>query len=328
MTDDISRRRLLTVTSSATAGLGLISNTGAATQSTETILQEGFENASEQTRPPDWTKSGNGVALVVVPDGGNSVSGSKIFGMFGRDNSCTSVSVSHALDLEDRTWARFRAYVFPTDRGQDNCTSRRAGLSLQTANKESVPLVELMTDGTVRGPKEEPLGEYAEATWNELVVEYDRSGESVELSYTINGDSRGTISKPHHAKESDLSQFRLDTGVDIVWWDALKVTANAKTETSTSSPDESGTERGGSSTNPLGGAPGATDIPWIPQFGIFNMILWASGAVVTMIFLLLALVNGSGSSRNSNTRSSRRLTEDEVRDGLEDTEESLRDRKR
>ena len=83
-----------------------------------------------------------------------------MFGMFGDNDSCSSVSASHALDLQGRTWARFQAYVFPTDRGKDGCTSRRTGLPLHAGESESVSLVELTTDGTVRGPESEPPGEY------------------------------------------------------------------------------------------------------------------------------------------------------------------------
>lgn len=326
MGDRISRRQLLAVASSSTVALGTGSSTARAAQTSETILEESFEHAAEQTRPSDWTKSGTGAALVVVPDGGNSIDGEKIFGMFGSDNSCSSVGVSHALDLEGRTKARIQAYVFPTNRGQDGCTSRRAELSLQTPEGDTVSLLELTTEGTVHGPGSESLGEYGVRTWNELVVEYERSGESVTLTYTINGDSRGTISKSRHPEENSLSQFRLETGVDIVWWDALEVIASEKTSTPT--PDGSGegggSEAGNSGSDRLESRDGST----VPGFGVFNIFLGAAGVLAAVIFLLVASLAGSGTSSGSNTGSARHLTEDEVRDGLEETEESLRDRRR
>jgi len=337
MADEISRRQLLAVASSSAVALGAVSSPASAAQGTERILQESFENAPERTRPSDWTKSGTGVAMVVVPDGGNSVAGSKIFGMFGNDDSCSSVSASHALNLQGRTWARFQVYVFPTDRGRDGCTSKRAGLSLHAGESESVSLVELTTDGTVRGPGSEPLGEYAKRTWNELVVEYDRSGETVQLTYIINGDSQGTISKPHHPAESDFSQLRLDTGVDIVWWDALKVTASPKTATPTQASDGSGAGSGsrdgageGANGGPAGrdGTDPIGDGPLIPGLGVFGWFVGTAGAIAAVIFVLVASVAASGLSGESNTQSSRRPTEDEVRGGLEDTEESLRDKRR
>ena len=72
MADEISRRQLLAVASSSTVVLGSVSSPGSATQGTERILQESFENTPERTRPSDWTKSGTGVAMVVVPDGGKT----------------------------------------------------------------------------------------------------------------------------------------------------------------------------------------------------------------------------------------------------------------
>ncbi len=321
MADRTSRRRLLAVASSSVIALGSASNIGSATQGTERILQESFENAPERTRPSDWTKSGTGVAMVVVPDGGNSVAGSKIFGMFGSDDSCSSVGASHVLDLQGRAWARFQVYVFPTDRGQDGCTSRRAGLSLHTGESESVSLVELRTDGTVRGPGSEPLGEYAERTWNELVVEYDRSGETVELTYTINGDSRGTISKPHHPAESDFSHLRLDAGVDIVWWDDIEVTASEKTESNPANPTEEGVGAAGKDGKGNSGSK-----PSIPGFNIFSTLVGGAVALVVVIFTLLASLSGSGS--RSKTSSQRQVTEEDVQDGLEEAEESLQRNRR
>lgn len=250
------------------------------------------------------------------------MAGSKIFGMFGSDDSCSSVSASHELDLQGRTWARFQVYVFPTDRGEDGCTSKRAGLSLHAGESESVTLVELTTDRTVRGPGSEPLGEYAERTWNELVVEYDRSGETVELTYTINGDSRGTISKPRQPAESDFSKLRLDAGVDIVWWDDIEVIASKKTESGSENLTEEGLGAAG------GDGKGDSDTKSsIPEFNIFSTFVGGTVAIVVVIFTLLASLSGSGS--RSKTSSQRQVTEEDVRDGLEEAEESLQqDRRR
>lgn len=329
----ISRRRLLTVASASAVALGQSSAAGRAPRDTETILQESFEGSPERTRPSDWTKSGTGVAMVIDPDGDNSVTGTKIFGMFGNDDACSSVAVTHALDLAGRRSALFKAYVFPTDRGQDGCTPTRAGLSLHTDGSESVSLLALETDGTVRGPGDEPLGEYVEAAWNELVVAYERSGDTVELSYTINGDSRGTISKPRHPEEQRLTNLRLEAGVDIVWWDALEVTASAKTATATASQAEgaaNGDTGGGggeaSGGNQIAEAGGSDSDAPVSGFGA---VVGAALAVAIGIFTMLAALASDASSGRSDTRSSERVTEDEVEDGLKEAEKSLRrDRRR
>lgn len=249
-----TRREVLKTTITASALPTSISGTGVAARSgSEFLLLEDFESYSNNSYPPSWTKSGNTDQYIVETD--DTISGSRVLGLMGQPGGCWEALANRSISLPDTGVIEFVFHVFPTDRGDVGCHNHRAKVALRTSDDswdagQGTKLWSLSTDGAFVAADGSNLGGYDLGNWNEIRIRYQRDKE-VTLSYSLNGEDRGSATRAVHDFEDDLSYIQLGSGEFISWWDDISVEAiNEQTTATTSSENLAGAAGGGPEQTP------------------------------------------------------------------------------
>jgi hypothetical protein len=108
---------------------------------------------------------------------------------------------------------------------------------LRTANDGTYPgkgtrLVTFEPDGTVAALGE-TFGSYDIDEWNDFDIRYERpdGGDTVTLSFEINGAERGSVERDVTGYEDDLSYVSLQGGDFAIYWDNFDVSEEGESTT-------------------------------------------------------------------------------------------------
>jgi len=196
---------------------------GQSPRTQETLLDEGFESYSTGSYPSDWSKEGNSNQQVVD---GTAAEGEKSLRIEGSSGGCWEALADAPISLPSSGTVTFSGSVKPTSNGEVGChDGKRGAVKLRTETGswsagKGTRLLYFHTDGTVHGVNGE-YGSYDIDEWNSFEVTYERTDTEVTVSYTINGEPRGSATRAVAGFEDDLSYLRLGSGEFTVFYDDL-----------------------------------------------------------------------------------------------------------
>ncbi len=224
-----SRRDLLraAVGSVGVAAVTGVGSRGHVAAEETALLDEGFETYETGSYPSDWTKAGNSDQEVVDS---TAAEGSKCLRISGSPGGCWEALADAPVAVGDANRLTVSGSVKPTSNGEVGChDGKRGAVGLRTETGswsagKGTRLVKFHTDGTVRGVGGE-YGSYDIDEWNSFEVTYHQRETEVELTYTINGEQRGSGRRAVAAFEDDLSYVRFGSGDFTVFYDDLYAAA-------------------------------------------------------------------------------------------------------
>lgn len=224
--DGPSRRDFMKATAGTIGGAALPAGaaTGQAPTSTNVLLDEDFEGYATGSYPGSWRKNGNEDQKVVDS---TAAEGSKSLRLKGSPGGCWEALANAPISLPDSGTVTFSGYVKPTSDGAVGChDNKRGSIKLRTSadgwsSGSRTRLLKFHLDGTISGPGID-LGSYQVDEWNSFEVTYERSNSSVQLSYVVNGESRGSTTRAVASYEDDLSYLCLTSGDFSIYYDDLR----------------------------------------------------------------------------------------------------------
>lgn len=272
MTDDgTTRRQYLRTISATTAGTALLSQSGATSAQTASgsLLEEDFEKYSVGSFPDTWSRSGNNDQQIVDDP---AESGEKALRMVGSHGGCWHALAHRELAEPipaDQTVV-FSGKIRPEGDGDGGCHGQLNGVVDIRSDPTAHPvehrrrLLRFQADGVVKGGGE--LGSCRVGEYNSFEVEYYRDSENntVELSYTINGEDRGettvdaTTDDQGNVVESDLVYLTVVSGDFTLYVDDLSIVSGA---------EELSQQSGENSDNSGDNPEDSSGIPVLNRFG-------------------------------------------------------------
>jgi PKD repeat protein len=209
------------------------------------VVGDDFEDDSVGTYPGGWRRNGNsdqGVSRKRVNIGERSLR------IAGDPGGCWEGISNHPADIPDTGTVVLHAQVWvpgveelDADAG---CHANNVNAKLRTADSyasagERVELISFENGGSVTVSGER-TGAYLPGTWNSLRVQYERTGEFVRITHTLNGERLGSTIRKATEFENSVSYLSLSSGDTTVYYDDLVLATNqtspAQSETPAPSP--------------------------------------------------------------------------------------------
>jgi PKD repeat protein len=149
----------------------------------------------------------------------------------GRAAECNEAIANHSLDVPTTTGSRLRisGAFAPTNIGENDCHDGHGKMRLRTSADgwdvgSRTPLFETNLSFEMVAPDGSVVTSLNPGDWNTFEVVYERSSSSeVTLSYTVNGSSHGSVTRPVESFEGDLSYLALGSDDFTTWFDDLTV---------------------------------------------------------------------------------------------------------
>jgi hypothetical protein len=208
----VQRRPFLKASAAGAVGgtviSALLGNVEAASTAEKVLLDDSFEDRDTA----GWQFSGNSQYRVTsngVPDD------EKALEIWGQSGGCWETLAHYDLgpELPAERLIRITAQVKPTTEGQVGCHSSRGAFNVRAA-PEPTPdeeggrhLLGFQPDGTLKSRGKSLSGTYNVDAWNDVEVTYIRDSGEVDLSFTVNGTERGTVTRPANDKEETATYF-------------------------------------------------------------------------------------------------------------------------
>jgi hypothetical protein len=197
-----------------------------ADRSAETLLSNGFESVPVGGYPDTWTAVGNSQQRVVEDE--NAASGSRCLRLEGEPRGCWEALADAPVRIPNDTPVRIAAWVGPVEEGTEGCHDHHAGFTLRTETGSwdagaGVQLLSFQTDGRILASDGSQLGRYEWNEWTRIEVRYEREDDTVTQTYWVDGEQRGSVTRPVAAHEDDLSYLRLGSGEYVVYYDDVIV---------------------------------------------------------------------------------------------------------
>ncbi|WP_135820537.1 PKD domain-containing protein [Halostella litorea] len=220
------RRRTVLKSAAGSLGVGVVGGAGTAAGRDAATLSEGFEDYAVGDYPNGWKKNGNTDQQVVDAP---TASGSRALRLTGSSGSCWEAIANAPIELPESGSATLRLSVYPTTNGEVGCHDNRGDVGLGTSAEswddgDGWRLVQFGLDGRLVGPGGTDLGPYETGQWQTLEFTYDRTDTGVSLSFAVDGEERGSATRPVTDFENDISWLTLSSGEFTVYWDDVVLT--------------------------------------------------------------------------------------------------------
>lgn len=224
-----STRREFIAGGASGLALGAVSGFGPDAQTDhapERLLSTGFESVSPGSYPDAWTAVGNEQQEVVESD--SAAKGEHCLRLEGEPRGCWEALADAPVRIPSDTPVTIAAWIGPVDEGSEGCHDHHAGFTLRTATDSwnagnGVQLLSFQTDGRIIASDGTTVGRYDWNEWTRVEVRYERDEDTVRQTYTIDGEQRGSITRPVADHEDDLSYLRLSSGEYPVYYDDVLV---------------------------------------------------------------------------------------------------------
>lgn len=219
-----NRREFLRTTAVSSIGLPLVAHKSRASR---TVFTDSFEDDSPGASPSGWSHFANADQKVVD---GTASHASHSFRMAGSYGGCWEATAYHPCPIPNEGRVTFGGAVKPTTEGEIGCHSHRGHLSIASGAGGIYPdnkhtLLKFGTESNVVGVAGHDVGTYELNAWNTYRIRYRRDGDTVTVSYQLNGEDRGQTTYSAASWEDDLSHLHLRSGDVAVYWDDFAVTA-------------------------------------------------------------------------------------------------------
>lgn len=240
-----SRRQFLGALAAASTGVSVPLATSRPAAAEVTLLDQDFESVPLGEYPNRWARNGNREQEVV---GDPASQGTRSLSMKGEPGGCWEAIADAPMDLPDHGRVSIEARVYPTNEGEQGCHDTNAELALRTANNDwgagkGSRLLGFHPGGGLTGHGGTDLGGYDLGTWNHVRILYDHRGSAVSLTYFVDGQERGSTTRPAADHEAQFDYLRLTSGEFTVYYDAVSATQEETyaSPTPTATPTETPT---------------------------------------------------------------------------------------
>jgi protocatechuate 3,4-dioxygenase beta subunit len=213
------------------------------------LYAEDFESYASGADPDGWNFYANNSHGVVA---GPANDGSQALEVRGDPGGCNECTGHVDAGISGVKQFRVRGAARPTTEGSEGCHAKRGTVNLRPGGGQTYPggfrLLTFDTSGRILGDTKEVLDSYTPDQWYTFDVVYDRSGSEVVIDYTVNGQSKATVTRQPRSDEGELSHLGVTSGDFSFYFDSVEVTTTDKSpQPSTGTVEGTVTDDSGSS---------------------------------------------------------------------------------
>lgn len=216
---------------------------------TSDVFHDSFEAYEIGTYPGSgWSMSASGEEQAIVEAPARS--GERAFELTGDPGGCWAAVSHHRIPIPDAGTAKLALSVLPQPRSTDSCHPDRAKVKFETGpdyTEEHSKLLRFMDNGRLHGEEGTDLGTFHSGEWHDIQVTYQRADGEVSLTYVVDGEPRGTVTRETYDHEDEFSYLTLSATGGTMVYDNVTLTTtegdgNAEGEASNDSASSAGPE--------------------------------------------------------------------------------------